>query len=161
MPWSVVAEVPGGNRLGIDWGKARIGVAACNRGTTIAYPVETVAAGATALGRLVQLVAEYEPGIVYVGLPLTLQGERGPAAQHVLARVAELEAMIAPTPVRLVDERMSTVQASRSLGTAGRNTRSQRGVIDQAAAVEILQRALDRELADGRPAGLAAEGGVS
>ena len=156
-----MAEVPGGNRLGIDWGKARIGVAACNRGTTIAYPVETVPAGPSALGRLVELVDEYEPGIVYVVLPLTLQGERGPAAQQVIERVAELEGMISPTPIRLVDERMSTVQASRSLGTAGRNTRSQRGVIDQAAAVEILQRAIDRELADGRPAGVAAEGGVA
>lgn len=156
-----MAEVSGGNRLGIDWGKARIGVAACNRGTTIAYPVETVPAGPTALRRLVELVDEYEPGIVYVGLPLTLQGERGLAAEQVLQRVAELEGMIAPTRVRLVDERMSTVQASRSLGTAGRNTRSQRSVIDQAAAVEILQRAIDRELADGRPAGLAAEGGAS
>ncbi len=156
-----MSEVSGGNRLGIDWGKARIGVAACNRGTTIAYPVETVPAGPTAIGRLVELVAEYEPGIVYVGLPLTLQGERGLAAQQVLERVAELQVRIAPTRIRLVDERMSTVHASRSLGTAGRNTRSQRSVIDQAAAVEILQRAIDRELADGRPAGLAAEGGAS
>lgn len=154
-----MAEAPHGNRLGIDWGKARIGVAACNRGTTLAYPVETVAAGAGALERLAELVAEYDPQVVYVGLPLTLGGERGLAAEQVLERVRELAARIDPTQIRLVDERMSTVSASRSLGTAGRSAKRQRSVIDQAAAVEILQRAIDRESADGRVAGMAVRRG--
>lgn len=142
-----------GGRLGIDWGKARIGVAACNRGTNLAYPVETVPAGPGALVRLRALVDEYEPGIVYVGLPLALDGSVGISARHVLASVAALAAVLPDATIRLVDERMSTAQASRSLGQAGRGSRRQRPVIDQAAAVEILQRALDSEAASGRLAG--------
>lgn len=143
-------------RLGIDWGKARIGVAAANPGTTFAYPVETVPAGPGESRRLVELITQYEPGVVYVGLPLTLAGEWGIAAQQIAAKASGLAAEVAPIPVRLVDERMSTVSASRSLGSAGRNTKRQRRVIDQAAAVEILQRALDVEGREGAPAGVPA-----
>lgn len=142
-----------GARIGIDWGKARIGVAASNRGTSLAYPVETVPAGATELARLTQLVAEHGADVVYVGLPLTLSGERSLSAAYVLERAARLAAAVAPVQVRCVDERMSTVSASRSLGVAGRSTRRQRGVIDQAAAVEILTRALEAEERRGAPAG--------
>lgn len=142
-----------GPRLGIDWGKARIGVAACNSGTTFAYPVETVQAGPGESQRLAELTREYEPQVVYVGLPLTLAGERGIAAEFVEDKAAELATLIAPVEVRLVDERMSTVTASRSLGSAGRRAKQQRQVIDQAAAVEILQRALDAEAREGVPAG--------
>ncbi|MFT3886828.1 MAG: Holliday junction resolvase RuvX [Arachnia sp.] len=140
-------------RLGIDWGKARIGVAAANAGTSFAYPVETVQAGPDELRRLAAIVAEYEPALVYVGLPLTLAGERGLAAAFVEDKAAGLAAALAPVPVRLVDERMSTVSASRSLGSAGRRAKQQRQVIDQAAAVDILQRALDMEDRSGAPAG--------
>jgi len=145
--------VADGARLGIDWGKARIGVSASNRGTTFAYPVETVAAGPDEQRRLAALVEEHGAGVVYVGLPLTLSGERGIAADFVEARAVALAAAVAPAEVRLVDERMSTVSASRSLGSAGRRSRQQRGVIDQAAAVEILQRALDAEEREGGPVG--------
>lgn len=148
-----------GPRLGIDWGKARIGVAASNRGTSLAYPVETVQAGPGALRRIAEIVAEYEPGIVYVGLPLTLRGERSLSAGYVLERVAELAGVIGATPIRLVDERMSTSSASRNLGMAGQRAKQQRSIIDQAAAVEILQRALDLEISSGNPAGEALEGG--
>lgn len=137
--------MPDSPRLGIDWGKARIGVAASNAGTSFAYPVETVQASPDEQRRLVALVEEYRPGVVYVGLPLTLSGERGIAAGFVEEKAAALAAAIAPVEVRLIDERMSTVTASRSLGSAGRRARQQRQVIDQAAAVEILQRALDVE----------------
>ena len=78
-------------RLGIDWGKARIGVSAANAGTSFAYPVETVPAGPTELDRLGALVAEYEPGVVYVGLPLTLAGGRALAAEFVAAKAAALD----------------------------------------------------------------------
>lgn len=137
--------MPDGARLGIDWGKARIGVAACNAGVAFAYPVETVQAGADEMRRLVALVAEYEPAVVYVGLPLTLAGERSFAATFVLEKAAQLARAIPAIRVRLIDERMSTATASRSLGDAGRRAKQQRKVIDQAAAVEILQRALDAE----------------
>lgn len=148
-----MADLPAGGRLGIDWGKARIGVAASNRGTTFAYPVETVTAGPQALRRLAELVAEHEPGLVYVGLPLTLAGDRSFAADFVVEQAEQLARVIDPGLVRLVDERMSTVSASRTLGDAGRRAKQQRKVIDQAAAVEILQRALDLETTSGAPAG--------
>lgn len=141
-------------RLGIDWGKARIGVSAANAGTSFAYPVETVAAGPEELRRLASLVEEYGAAVVYVGLPLTLAGERSFAAQFVEEKAAALAAAIAPVEVRLVDERLSTASASRSLGSAGRRVKQQRKVIDQAAAVEILQRALDGEQSEGAPVGL-------
>ncbi|MDO5676563.1 MAG: Holliday junction resolvase RuvX [Propionibacteriaceae bacterium] len=140
-------------RLGIDWGKARIGIAACNAGVSFAYPVETVPAGPDELKRIVALVDEYEPEVVYVGLPLTLAGERSFAAEFVLGKAAQLARAIPATRVLLVDERMSTASASRSLGDAGRRSRQQRTVIDQAAAVEILQRALDLEERTGDVAG--------
>lgn len=140
-----MAEAPGGGRLGIDWGKARIGVAACNVGTTLAYPVETVQAGSQEMQRIVALVEEYEPGAIYVGLPLTLSGEYKQAAEFTSAKAVELAALVAPLPVRLIDERMSTASASRSLSGAGHRVKQQRRIIDQAAAVEILQRAIEWE----------------
>ena len=145
--------MPDGARIGIDWGKARIGVAASNPRTSFAFPVETVQAGRDEITRLAALAEEDAPELIYVGLPLTLAGERAQAAVFVLERATALAAAVAPIPVRLVDERMSTASASRSLGSAGRRAKQQRSVIDQAAAVEILQRAIDAESRDGAPAG--------
>lgn len=145
--------MPDSPRLGIDWGKARIGVAACGAHTSFAYPVSTVPAGREELTALAAIVAEYEPTVVYVGLPLNLRGEYGPAAQFVIEKAKGLAERITPVEVRLVDERMSTASASRSLGSVGRSTKAQRGIIDQAAAVEILQTALDVETRTGEPAG--------
>ena len=144
-------------RLAVDWGEARIGVAACDPRGTLAYPVETVPAGARALARLVALTAEYEPLEVVVGFPRALDGSEGPAAGrvrgHAQRLVQALAAAGAPVPVRLVDERMSTVTASRRLHAGGRDTRRQRSVIDQAAAVAILEHALEGEVAQRRPPG--------
>lgn len=145
--------MPDSPRLGIDWGKARIGVAACGRHTTVCHPVATVRAGRDELAQLAVIVEEYEPEIIYVGYPLDLKGRLGPAAEFVKQKATALAQRVAPTQVRLVDERMSTASASRSLGSVGRDTRSQRGIIDQAAAVEILQTAVDVEERMGEPAG--------
>lgn len=138
-----MAELRPGVRLALDWGKARIGVAACDREGVLAYPVETVATSEAAR-RLPQLVAEYEPAEIVLGLPVDLRGERGLAAQHVLDQARQVAPLLA-VPIRLVDERLSTVSASRRLGQAGKNSRAQRQLIDQAAAVEILNSALDAE----------------
>ncbi len=145
-----------GTRLGIDWGAARIGVAACDPAGTLAYPVETVPAGPGAVRRLQALVAEYEPIEIVLGLPRTLSGEESYAAATVRAAAAELGAALPGVPLRLVDERLSTAAASRQLGQAGRSARRQRGVIDQAAAVAILETALALERATGEPPGEAA-----
>lgn len=145
--------MPESPRLGIDWGKARIGVAACGRHTTLCHPVATVRAGRDEIAQLAAIVEEYEPEIIYVGYPLDLRGQLGPAAEFVRQKAEALAHRLAPIEVRLIDERMSTASASRSLGSVGRDTRSQRGIIDQAAAVEILQTAVDAEERLAEPAG--------
>lgn len=151
-----VPDVRPGVRLALDWGKARIGVAACDASAILAYPVETVPAGEP-YARLAELVTEYAPIEVVIGYPVNLAGQDGPAARDVWEAAKGLARRITPTPIRLVDERMSTVSASRRLGDAGRTTRQQRDVIDQAAAVEILNQALDQERRTGAPAGTTLE----
>lgn len=141
--WRSVAEFRIGVRLGVDWGKARVGVAACDPNGTLAYPVETLPA-ATAQAGLAALVAEYEPIEVVVGLPIDLRGDRGPAADYVLDQARKLAGALT-VPVLLSDERLSTVSASRRLTQSGKNSKAQRRIIDQAAAVEILQAALDAQ----------------
>lgn len=145
-----------GVRLGIDWGQARIGVAACDAGGVLAYPVETISPAADeghVLRRLRAIVAEYEPVVAYLGLPRHLRGGEGEAAAIARGRGAWLSRHVAGLEVRLVDERMTTLTASRQLHEAGRSARAQRGVIDQAAAVAILNHALDAERLTGSRAG--------
>ncbi len=148
----MVADFRRGVRLGIDWGDARIGVAACDPDGLVAYPLDTVAAGETALTRLAQIVAETEPLEVVVGLPRSMNGREGPAAAKVRERASAL-AVLLSVPVRLVDERLSTVSASRRLREGGRKAKQQRSVIDAAAAAEILEQALAVERSRGEAAG--------
>lgn len=142
-----------GVRLALDWGKARIGVAASDPGGILAHPVETVAAGPTALPRIKALVEEYQPFELVLGLPRNLAGVEGPAAVAMREVAATLVASLPGLPIRLVDERLTTVSASRQLANAGRNTRRQRSVIDQAAAVALLEQTLQHERTTGRPPG--------
>lgn len=147
---------PGGVRLGIDWGMARIGVAACDAGGVLAFPVETISPAADARvvrERLDAIVAAYEPAVAYLGLPRHLRGNEGEAAAMARGRARWLATRFPALDVRLVDERMTTVTASRQLHEAGRSSRSQRSVIDQAAAVAILNHALDAERLTGVRAG--------
>lgn len=142
-----------GRRLGIDVGDARIGVASCDPDGLIATPIETVAAGPKAITRLRELADEYEVIECVVGLPVGLSGREGPAAAKVRDFAAELAAVVSPVWVRLFDERMSTVTAQSHLHASGKNTKRSRAVIDQAAAVVILQTALDAEKARGEAPG--------
>jgi len=141
-----------GVRLALDWGKARIGVAACDPDGTLAYPVETVPAH-NAGRRLPELLAEYQPIEVIIGLPRRLAGDEGPAAADVRAKVAALVGALPEVSWRFSDERLTTVDASRRLRAAGRSSRHQRAVIDQVAAVAILEQALAMERATGEPPG--------
>lgn len=95
------------------------------------------------LTELVRLVAEHDVVEVVVGLPKTLAGRHGPAAEAATAYAAALAGRIAPVPVRLTDERLTTVVVSRVLAQRGVKGKKQRAVVDQAAAVEILQSWLD------------------
>ena len=144
-----------GRRLAIDVGDARIGVASCDPDGILATPVETVPGRdvPAAHRRLRQLVEEYEPIEVVVGLPRSLKGGEGPAAVKVRAFAQEFAEGIAPVPVRLVDERMTTVTAGQGLRAAGVKTKKGRSVIDQAAAVVILQQALESERVSGKSPG--------
>ncbi|MEV6381322.1 Holliday junction resolvase RuvX [Streptomyces sp. NPDC051773] len=144
-----------GRRLAIDVGDARIGVASCDPDGILATPVETVPGRdvPAAQRRLRQLVDEYVPIEVIVGLPRSLRGGEGPAAVKVRGFAQELARMIAPVPVRLIDERMTTVTAGQGLRASGVKSKKGRSVIDQAAAVIILQQALESERMSGKAPG--------
>jgi putative holliday junction resolvase len=155
-----------GVRLAVDWGDVRIGVAACDRDGVLAYPVRTVRAGRGEIAQLVALVDEYRPIEVLVGFPRSLSGGEGPAAAKARERASRLAGAVR-VPVRLVDERLTTVTASQRLSEGGKRAREQRELIDTAAAVAILEHALafeqSREIppgelvsGDSRPAGNAA-----
>jgi putative Holliday junction resolvase len=130
-------------------GSVRIGVATSDPDGILATPVETVRRDRTAkhIRRLVELVAELQAVEVIVGLPRTLADRTGPSAVDAIELADVLAAKIAPVPVRMADERLTTVTAQRSLRQAGVRAKSQRRVIDQAAAVAILQGWLDERRA--------------
>ncbi len=137
-----------GRRLGIDVGTVRIGVACSDPDAILATPVETVKrergkSSGRHLRRLAELVAEYAAVEVVVGLPRTMGDRAGHSAADAVQLADLLAARIAPVPVRLADERLTTVMAQRSLRRAGLDARAQRSVVDQAAAVTILQGWLD------------------
>lgn len=152
-----MSSLRSGVRLGLDWGEARTGVAACDPAGTLAYPLGAVPAGPDEVAELARLVEEYDPVEVVVGLPRSLSGREGPAAVRVRARTARLaEALRHSAPqvtVRLVDERLTTVAAARQLQERGVRARKQRHVIDATAAAGILQHALDAERAGLGPPG--------
>lgn len=127
----------------------RIGVACSDPDGILATPVETVRRDRSGkhVRRLAELVAELGAVEVVVGLPRTLADRTGPSAIDAMELAETLAQRIAPTPVRLADERLTTVSAQRSLRAAGVRAREQRAVIDQAAAVAILQSWLDQRRA--------------
>jgi putative Holliday junction resolvase len=138
-----------GRRVGVDVGSVRIGVASSDPDGILATPVETVRRERSGkhVRRLVALVAEHDAVEVIVGLPRTLADRIGPSACDAIELADELARRIAPIPVRLADERLTTVSAQRSLRQAGVKAKGQRRVIDQAAAVAILQGWLDERRA--------------
>jgi putative Holliday junction resolvase len=138
--------------VAVDLGDARIGVAACDADGMLAFPVKTVRAGADEVAGLLAVIREYGPIEVLVGLPRSMSGVEGPAAELARERAGRL-ALATGVPIRLVDERLSTVTAARRLRAGGRKAREQRGVIDAAAAAAILEQALALERAQGHPPG--------
>ncbi|HEX2073475.1 MAG TPA: Holliday junction resolvase RuvX [Geodermatophilus sp.] len=136
-----------GRRLGIDVGTVRVGVAISDPTGTLASPLETVqrARDESDLDRIAALVAEHEVTEVIVGEPRHLSGASGASAREARAYSRALAGRIGNVPVHLVDERLSTVTAASHLRAGGRDSRQQRPVIDQAAAVVILQAYLDAQ----------------
>jgi putative holliday junction resolvase len=148
-----------GIRLGVDVGSVRVGLAASDPGGILATPVQTLDRDLEADGDMGDqgaiAAAVLERGVleVVVGLPRSLSGREGPAAVAARSYATTLAARISPTPVRLVDERLTTIDAHRNLRDSGVPGRAQRAVVDQAAAVLILQTALDAEKSSGLPPG--------
>ena len=134
-----------GKILALDLGEVRIGVAVSDADRTLALPAGTLkaAGGVEDLKAVARMVVETEAVEVVVGLPLSLSGERGPAAQK--AEVfAEGLRLVLNVPVHLQDERLSTVEAERGLKEAGTRGRKRREVVDQAAATVVLEAYLAR-----------------
>lgn len=145
-----------GVRLGIDVGTARIGVARSDLHGMLATPVETVARGRGDLARIAEIAAEIDAVEVIVGLPVALSGRETPSTDDARGFAGQIARTVA-VPVRLVDERLSTVSAHSALRGSGRNAKNSRSVVDQVAAVIILQHALDVERSAGTPPGIAAD----
>lgn len=142
-----------GVRIGVDVGDVRIGVARSDPSGLIATPVETVRRGEGDLARLQAIGLEEEAVEYVVGLPRSLAGGEGPAAAKVREFAARLAGRVHPVPVRLCDERLSTVTAEAVLRGQGKKGQKRRAVVDQAAAVVILQSALDTERSTGAAPG--------
>src|SRR5215469_12690993 len=142
-----------GVRLAIDVGSARIGVAHCDSEGRLASPLGTVRRGHGDLDALVALAAADDVIEVVVGLPVGLSGREGPSAGEARRFAARLASRVAPVPVRLVDERFTTVIAHDALRRGGSDSRARRPKVDRAAAALLLQGALDMERSTGQPAG--------
>ena len=130
--------------LGIDFGRARIGVAISDELRLLAHPLETIPAGRGAVKKITEIVRNRKVAKVVLGIPRHMSGEIGKAANEALEFADKLRAQL-PCAVETWDERLTTVAAQRSLREAGKDSRKTRNIIDQVAAQMILQGYLDRE----------------
>ena len=134
-----------GRRIAFDYGDVRIGVAVSDPDSILSSPLTTLkAADKTLAKQISQILADIEPVVIYVGRPALLSGNDGAATDKAL-EFAALLATITQVPVEMIDERMSTISASRNLREAGRSAKESKDAIDMAAAVAILEFAIDIE----------------
>ena len=141
MTWRAMNRI-----LGLDFGRARIGVAISDELQMLAHPLETIPANEEPASRVAEIVREKQVDHVVAGIPRQMNGQIGTAATEVLEFVEKLRAIL-PCPVVTWDERLTTVAAHRVLRDAGKKTRDTRGYVDQVAAQMILQTYLDRRAA--------------
>lgn len=141
-----------GVRLAVDVGKARVGVAACDSAGILASPIDTLYRDMKKQfdqKLLIRKIRERSAVRVYVGYPINLQGKETGSTEDAVAYAQQLADRLAHDPieceVRLIDERLSTVTAHRQLHEAGRKSENHRSVVDQVAAAEILEHALNLE----------------
>lgn len=139
-----------GVRLSLDVGSVRIGVAACDADGLMAYPLATIDYGSESVTEILALILEHQAIAVYVGNPVNLSGATTKSTTAAAEFATQLaQALTQGIAVRLIDERLSTVSAQRSLHDAGRNSKNSKSIIDQAAAVVILEHALESEKRQG------------
>lgn len=143
-----------GTRIGVDVGTARVGVARCDPDGMLATPLETVQrASDDPVGRVMALAEEYSAIEYVVGLPIALSGHETASTADARLFAQEL-ADRGGLPVRLVDERLTTVSAHAALRASGRSQRGSRRIVDQVAAVVLLQQAIDTEKQSGHVPGM-------
>lgn len=147
-------KFPQGVKLGVDVGMVRVGLAACDPDGILATPVKTLSRDMKKNSDVKVVVKEAAArGAVqiFVGLPRTMKGEEKASAEmarsYAAVLVAQLQTAELNVPVHLIDERLTTVSAHQALHKAGVNSREHRKVVDQVAAVEILQHAIDMQKA--------------
>lgn len=142
-----------GVRLAVDVGTVRVGLARSDGTGMLAVPLPAVPVGPACLDTIVTVIGEWEAVDVFVGLPLHLSGDEGASSALARSWASDL-AERTRVPVRLIDERLSSVQAQRGLHAGGRSTKDSRSHIDSASAVVVLQSALDAELGTGNVPGV-------
>jgi putative Holliday junction resolvase len=135
---------PSGPALGLDLGDARIGVALTDPGRRLALPLGTVKVGSPPgeIVAIADLVREHGVTTIVVGLPVTMSGTRGTRALKAEAFADALRDAIG-VQVELQDERLTSVEADRALGSADVPARARRSVVDRTAATIILQAWID------------------
>lgn len=134
-----------GRRIAFDYGDVRIGVAVSDPDSILCSPLITLQANDKKLDQqILQLFTEYEPVQLFIGRPALLSGLDGVASEKAAAFAERLRGLT-DIPIELIDERMSTVSAARNLRESGKNAKDSKGSIDMAAAVAILQFALELE----------------
>lgn len=147
-------NVKRGIRFSVDVGQSRIGLARTDPDATMALPVATIKMSQSAINEVAAVINEYEAVLVYVGFPLSLTGDHTKSTQYAIDFANDLSQHIT-AEIRLVDERLSTVSAATALRATGHTAQSSKGIIDQAAAVVILEHALDFESKHAEVAGVA------
>jgi putative Holliday junction resolvase len=134
-----------GRRIAFDYGDVRIGVAVSDPDSILSSPLTTLkATDKSLLKQISEILADIEPVAIYVGRPALLSGNDGSATEKATQFGAVLST-ITQVPIEMIDERMSTVSAARNLREAGRNAKDSKAAIDRAAAVAILDFALEIE----------------
>lgn len=142
-----------GVRLGVDVGSVRVGVAKSDHHGILATPVATITGEKPGtFHELLTIVDQEQPVEIIIGLPRSLSGKEGIAATTARSYAVELS-RLSNVDIRVVDERLTTVTAHSAMHASGRKGRKHRQVVDQVAAVMILQNALEIEHNTGSPAG--------
>lgn len=144
-----------GRRLAVDVGKVRVGLAISDYHGILASGLANVArqpSNEATCKLILDAVADEHVIEIYVGLPLSMSGENTASTQDAIELALTLSEMVA-TPIRMVDERLTTVSATAALRSSGKNSKQGRSIIDQVAATMILEQALNQERQTGLQAG--------
>lgn len=139
-----MTETQTGRVLGVDLGQKRVGLAISNPDRSVASPLDVIKRDGDYRNRLARIAQDWEVATIVIGLPISLDGSYGQAAQRCETEAKAIEKQL-KIPVELHDERLSTVAAEKMMSEAGLSTRKQRNVVDKIAASILLQAWLDSQ----------------